>query len=56
VVMAPLGLKLLLKALAENINRYEASFGEIKLPDSHTLADDLFHSSNNPPTPPPPEA
>jgi hypothetical protein len=56
VVMAPLGLKLLLKALAENITRYEANFGEIKLPDSHTLADDLFHSPNNPPPPPTPEA
>lgn len=54
VVMAPLGLKLLLKALAENIARYETNFGEIKLPDSHTLADDLFNNTANPPTPPTP--
>ena len=51
VVMAPLGLKLLLKALAENITRYETNFGEIKLPDSHTLADDLFNNTANPPYP-----
>jgi len=54
VVMAPLGLKLLLKALAENIARYETNFGEIKLPDSHTLADDLFNNTANPPNPPTP--
>lgn len=53
VVMAPLGLKLLHRALGENLVRYETTFGEIKMPESHTLADDLF---NNPPTPPDPEA
>jgi hypothetical protein len=42
IVMSPLGAKLLLSALAENIKRYETSFGEIKLPGSQTLADYLF--------------
>jgi len=51
IVMSPLGLKLLLKALSENIARYETNFGEIKTPETHTLADDLFHSTSNPPAP-----
>jgi hypothetical protein len=40
--MSPLGAKLLLRALSENIKRYESSFGEISVPGSHTLADYLF--------------
>lgn len=42
IVMSPLGAKLLLRALSENIKRYESSFGEISVPGSHTLADYLF--------------
>ena len=42
IVMSPLGAKLLLRALGENIKRYEASFGEINVPGSQTLADYLF--------------
>lgn len=48
VVMSPLGAKLLQRALAENLSRYEAAFGEIKIPGENSLADFLFH----PPTPP----
>jgi hypothetical protein len=48
VVMSPLGAKLLQRALAENLARYEAAFGEIKIPGENSLADFLFH----PPTPP----
>jgi hypothetical protein len=48
VVMSPLGAKLLQRALAENLSRYEAAFGEIKIPGENSLADTLFH----PPTPP----
>ena len=47
IVMSPLGAKLLLHALIENIKRYETSFGEINVPGSQTLADYLFR-----PTPP----
>jgi len=50
VVMSPLGAKLLLRALAENINKYETSFGEIKIPGDTSLADYLFR----PPQPPQP--
>lgn len=48
VVMSPLGAKLLQRALAENLSRYEAAFGEIKVPGESSLADFLFH----PPAPP----
>lgn len=50
VVMSPLGAKLLQRALAENLSRYEAAFGEIKVPGEGSLADFLFR-----PTPPPKE-
>jgi hypothetical protein len=42
IVMSPLGAKLLLGALSENIKRYETAFGEIRVPGSKTLADYLF--------------
>jgi len=42
VVMTPMSAKLLLKALNENLARYENSFGEIVLPKANTLADNLF--------------
>ena len=48
VVMSPLGAKLFQRALAENLSRYEAAFGEIKIPGESNLADSLFH----PPHPP----
>ena len=48
VVMSPLGAKLLQRALAENLSRYETAFGEIKIPGSNSLADFLFR----PPAPP----
>jgi hypothetical protein len=51
IVMSPLGAKLFYHALAENIARYEAAFGEIRIPRGTSLADELFH----PPKPPNPE-
>ena len=43
VVMTPLSAKLLLRALTENLARYEATFGEINIPNgSNTLAENLF--------------
>jgi hypothetical protein len=43
VVMAPLNAKLLHRALAENITRYEAQFGEIELPkQGPSLAQQFF--------------
>ncbi len=51
VLLSPVGAKLLLRALAENISRYEAAFGEIRLPGESGLANDLFKSVH-PPEPP----
>ena len=49
IIMSPLGAKLLQRALSENLSRYEAAFGEIKVPgETSTLADYLFR----PPAPP----
>jgi len=51
VVMSPLAVKLLHRALAENLSRYEAAFGEIKLPGEASLADYLFRPPQAPPPP-----
>lgn len=42
IVMTPMSAKLLLKALSENLARYEASYGKIGMPKSNSLADNLF--------------
>lgn len=41
ILMSPLSAKLLYRALAENLARYEAAFGEITMPRA-SLADQLF--------------
>ena len=51
VVMTPLSAKLLLRALNENIARYEAAFGEITVPSNRSLAESLFRP-HHPPEPP----
>lgn len=40
ILMTPLNAKLLLRALADNLAKYEAQFGEIIIPTN--LADQLF--------------
>lgn len=40
IVMTPMNAKLLLRALAENLGKFEAQYGEISLPSN--LADQLF--------------
>jgi hypothetical protein len=50
VVMTPLSAKLLLRALTENLARYEAAFGEINVPSNSSLAESLFRP--HPPEPP----
>lgn len=55
VVMTPLSAKLLLRALTENLARYEAAFGEIKLPSNSSLAENLFRRFQPPESPEPPE-
>jgi hypothetical protein len=53
VLMTPLSAKLLLRALTENLARYEAAFGEIPVPGNSSLAESLFRP--HPPEPPAPE-
>jgi hypothetical protein len=52
VVMTPLSAKLLVKALTENLARYESAFGEINMPTNNSLADSLFRPFQQPPDPP----
>ncbi len=53
VLMSPLSAKLFNRALTENLARYEATYGEITIPNKYTLADRLFRSV--PPEQPPEE-
>lgn len=53
ILMSPIGAKLFLRALAENIARYEAAYGEINLPRESNLANDLFRGIHPPEQPPP---
>jgi hypothetical protein len=55
VVMTPLSAKLLLRALNENLARYEAAFGEIKLPSNNSLAENLFRKFPPSESPEPPK-
>jgi hypothetical protein len=51
ILMSPLSAKLLLRALSENLARYEAAFGEITVPGNTSLAEHLFRPLQ-PPEPP----
>lgn len=51
LLMSPLGAKLFYRALGENLTRYEAAFGEIRIPSDSSLANDLFRTIH-PPEPP----
>ncbi len=50
VIMSPVALKLFVRAINENLARFEATFGEIVIPGGTSLADTLF----KPPHPPEP--
>ncbi len=51
IIMSPLGAKLFLRALADNLAKYESAFGEIIIPGGVSLADQLFRP--HPPSEPP---
>lgn len=54
LIMSPAAAKLFLRALSENLARYESVFGEIALPKGDSgLADTLFRRAQ-PPEPPKP--
>ncbi|GAB4503904.1 MAG: hypothetical protein Fur0043_08970 [Anaerolineales bacterium] len=48
LVMSPLSAKLLLRALTDNLARYEAAFGEIHVPGNSALAEQLFRPRQTP--------
>jgi hypothetical protein len=43
VILSPLGAKMLLRALTENLAKFETQFGEIRVPEGPSLAEQLFH-------------
>ncbi len=56
LIMSPVSAKLFLRAMTENLARYESIFGEITLPKGDSgLADDLFRKSQPPESQKPPE-
>lgn len=46
VLVSPLSAKLLVKALSENLAKFEAQFGVIEIPQQQHLADFLFRPPN----------
>ena len=44
ILMSPLSAKLFFRALGENLSKFEANFGEIKIPGTTTLAEHLFRA------------
>jgi len=48
VLMTPMNAKLLLNALTENLERFEAQFGPIVIPQGGNIADQLFHRPQAP--------
>lgn len=42
IIMSPIHAKMLQAALAQNISNYERQFGEIRMPQRTSLADELF--------------
>jgi hypothetical protein len=52
ILTTPMHAKLLLHALNENLDRYEAQFGEIKIPDGGDALAQQFFGAIKPPQPP----
>jgi len=53
ILMSPISAKLLLRALTENVARYEAAYGPITIPVNSNLAENLFRPHQPPPETPP---
>lgn len=51
IIMSPLGAKLFFRALADNLARYETTYGEITIPGGGMLAEQLFRPPQNPENP-----
>ena len=52
IITTPLHAKLLLRALKENLEKYEAQFGEIKMPDRGDALAQQFFGAVRPQQPP----
>lgn len=52
IITTPLHAKLLLRALSENLEKYETQFGEIKLPTDGSALAQQFFGAIKPPHPP----
>ncbi|MBE9507606.1 MAG: DUF3467 domain-containing protein [Chloroflexi bacterium] len=52
VINTPLNAKLLLRALGDNLEKYEAQFGEIKIPSGGGELAQQFFGAVKPPEPP----
>jgi hypothetical protein len=52
IITPPLHAKLLLRALKENLDKYEAQFGEIKVPDKGDALARQFFGTAKPPRAP----
>ncbi len=50
IVMTPMHAKMMLNALADNLQKYEAQFGEIKLPAGGPGLAEQFFGGNKPAT------
>ncbi len=55
VLLTPLCAKALLRALGDNIAKFEKQFGEIHLPEGPSLAEQLFGKPTGDPGPEPPK-
>ena len=51
VILTPLCAKALLRALGENLAKYEQQFGEIRVPEGPSLAEQLFGKPTGDTTP-----
>jgi hypothetical protein len=51
IILSPLGAKMLLRALTENLAKYENQFGEIRVPEGPSLAEQLFRKPTIDPSP-----
>ena len=52
IINTPLNAKLLLRALSDNLEKYEAQFGEIKMPSGGTELAQQFFGAVKPPESP----
>ncbi len=52
IITTPMHAKLLLRALSENLEKYEVQFGEIKTPASGAELAQQFFGTTRPPHPP----